>query len=69
LIGDIPLAYGARVRLVSRIALVETRHLIAYALIAALLAGGAIGSAIYARRRHARQRRLRGIKDYNAGRG
>jgi len=45
---------------------VESRLLIAYALLAALLIVGTVGGVIYSRRRSARKRRLRGIKSYNS---
>ncbi len=43
----------------------EHRHIIAYGLIAAILVVGSVFAVIYSRRRTARRRRLRGIKDYN----
>ncbi|GGB36128.1 hypothetical protein GCM10011380_26870 [Sphingomonas metalli] len=45
----------------------ETRHLIAYGLIALLVLGGMGFALVYGRKRAARRRRLRGIKDYNGG--
>jgi len=47
---------------------VENRHLIAYGLIALCLLIGGITGAIAWKRRTARKRRLRGIKDYNSDR-
>ncbi len=47
---------------------VETRHLIAYGLIVAVAVIGGIVGAVVLKRRSARRRRLRGIKDYNTGR-
>ncbi len=46
---------------------VETRHLIAYGLIVAIAVIGSIVGMITWKRRTARRRRLRGIKDYNKG--
>jgi hypothetical protein len=46
---------------------VENRHLIAYGLIAAVLLIGSIVGTVAWKRRVARRRRLRGIKDYNSG--
>ena len=40
----------------------ETRHLIAYSIIAALVMGGSIALIAWKRRRDARRLRLRGIK-------
>ena len=45
---------------------VENRHLIAYGLIAACLLLGSIVGAVAWKKRVARRRRLRGIKDYNS---
>lgn len=46
----------------------ENRHLIAYGLIALCLLIGSITGAVAWKRRTARKRRLRGIKDYNGAR-
>jgi len=46
---------------------VETRHLIAYGLIVAVAVIGSIVGMVTWKRRTARRRRLRGIKDYNKG--
>jgi hypothetical protein len=45
----------------------ETRLLIAYGLLTGMIVALGVGAAIYSRRRVARRRRLRGIKDYNTG--
>jgi hypothetical protein len=47
---------------------VETRQLIAYGLIALCLLIGSITGAVVWKRRIARKRRLRGIKDHNISR-
>ncbi len=47
---------------------VENRHLIAYGLIALCLLIGSIAGAVAWKRRTARKRRLRGIKDYDSTR-
>ncbi|WP_344694108.1 hypothetical protein [Sphingomonas cynarae] len=46
---------------------VETRHLIAYGLIVAVAVIGSIVGLVTWKRRAARRRRMRGIKDYNKG--
>lgn len=46
----------------------ESRELIAYALLAAIVLIGTATLIVTARKRAARQRRLRGIKDYNSSR-
>jgi hypothetical protein len=46
---------------------VETRHVIAYGLIVAVAVIGGIVGLVAQKRRIARRRRLRGIKDYNSG--
>lgn len=43
----------------------ETRLLIAYGLIAAIVLVGGVTAAILSKKRAERRRRLRGIKDYN----
>jgi hypothetical protein len=44
---------------------VEPRLLVAYGLIATLLVVTGVAALVYGRRRAARRRRLRGIKDYS----
>lgn len=46
---------------------VETRHLIAYGLIVVVAVIGSIVGVVAWKRRAARRRRMRGIKDYNSG--
>jgi len=46
----------------------ESRELIAYVLLAAIVLIGGVIWIVTARKRAARKRRLRGIKDYNSGR-
>jgi hypothetical protein len=43
----------------------EPRHYIAYGLIVLILVAGSVFALVHSRRRAARRRRLRGIKDYN----
>ena len=46
----------------------ESRELIAYALLATIVLIGGVTWVVTARKRAARKRRLRGIKYYNSGR-
>jgi len=46
--------------------ILEARLLVAYGLLFGIALAGGIGGMIYARRRGARRRRLRGIKSYNS---
>ena len=46
----------------------EPRLLVAYSLIAVLVVAGSVTALILTRRRAARRRRLRGIKDYDSAR-